>query len=322
VAEATATVVVCAYTARRWCDIALAIEAVHSQSRSASETILVIDHNADLLNRARSAFPSVIVIENLESQGLSGARNTGVAKSSGDVVVFLDDDALPDRDWLESMLDPYTDERTLGVGGFVEPWWQGECPTWFPEEFGWVVGCSYRGQPTTRAQIRNPIGANMSFRRNVLSELGGFDSRVGRIGTEPTGCEETELSIRAHQRFPDGFVIFEPAARVRHRVTPERARFAYFMSRCWAEGRSKAVVSALLGSDAALSSERSYLTRVLPAGIVRTLVTAVRTGHVAEALRGGAIVAGAVATVAGYVTEAARQQVVRRRSLISAGSRM
>src|SRR5260370_3129049 len=96
-------------------------------------------------------------------------------------------------------------------------------PRWFPEEFYWVVGCTYRGMPGSVAQIRNPIGANMAFRREVFDVVGDFRSEVGRVGTHPVGCEETELCIRVRQHWPHGVFLYQPQACVSHRVPINRA---------------------------------------------------------------------------------------------------
>ena len=68
--------------------------------------------------------------------------------------------------------------------------------------------------------------------------------------------------------------MYEPAAKVHHRVPAERSTFAYFTRRCRAEGQSKALVARLVGQGAALASERGYAARVLPLGVARNMVRA------------------------------------------------
>src|SRR5206468_270211 len=155
-------------------------------------------------------------------------------------IAFLDDDAVAAPNWLEAIERAFRQEAVLGVGGAVEPLWLAARPRWFPGEFDWVVGCTYRGLPRQRAPVRNLIGANMSFRRRVFEEAGGFRTELGREASIPAGCEETELCIRVRRRWPDRKLLYDPAVRVTHRVPPERGRLAYFLSRCYAEGRSKA----------------------------------------------------------------------------------
>lgn len=296
----TYNVVICAYTEHRFEALRAAVMSVEGQSLAPGRTIVVIDHNDELLERARAAFPGAMVSPNAEERGLSGARNTGLALASGDVVAFLDDDAVAAPDWSRRLLDAYGDPRVVGTGGLAVPNWQADIPGWLPSEFLWTVGCSYRGLPTEAAPIRNPIGANMSFRREVFDRVGGFRQGIGRVGRAPLGCEETELSIRARQQRPDGVIMHVPAARVEHLVTPERATWGYFWRRCWSEGLSKAVVSGGVGSEDALASEWSYTLKTLPLGVLRGAGAALR-GDRNGFRRAAAIVAGLAITTAGYV---------------------
>jgi hypothetical protein len=151
--------------------------------------------------------------------------------------------------------------------------------------------------PTNRARVRNFIGANMSFRREVLAGLDGFRPDLGRVGTRPLGGEETELCIRAVRDSRGGRLVYEPAAAVRHRVPAGRCRWSYFRARCYAEGLSKAAVSRHTGTQSALASERAYLRRTIPAGLVRPL----RPGaDRPPAMTAVALMVGVLWTLAGY----------------------
>jgi GT2 family glycosyltransferase len=265
------SVVICAYTEDRWDQLAAAVASVRRQSRPAKETIVVIDHCPPLGRRVAAAHPDVTVVESTGRPGLSGARNTGLGRATGDVVAFLDDDARAAPDWLERLADGYG-PAVAGVGGAVLPAWEAGRPRWLPPEFDWVVGCSYRGLPQEPGPVRNLIGANMSFRREVFDLVGGFTEGLGRLGARPLGCEETELAIRIRQRQPDTRLLYDPSAVVHHRVPIQRARWRYFRARCFAEGLSKAAVSRLAGAEDGLASERSYVRRVLPRAVIRGLV--------------------------------------------------
>jgi glycosyltransferase involved in cell wall biosynthesis len=300
----TASVVICAYTTDRWEQLQAAVRSVLDQMPRPEQVLVVVDHCHHLLLRAEDAFAGsgVAVLPNAQVKGLSGARNTGTARATGDVVVFLDDDAVAQPGWLAGHLGHFDDPDVLGVGGLVVPWWQTEPPRWFPEEFGWVVGCSYLGQPTVTAPVRNPIGANMSFRRSVIDEVGGFSQSLGRVGTTPEGCEETELAIRAGAAHPHGRILHEPGAAVRHHVPAARGTWSYFRRRCWAEGRSKARMSRMASASGALGSERAYVRSVLPSGVRRNLLEAARQRDVAHLLRAAAICAGLAITAGGFAT--------------------
>jgi len=238
---------------------------------------------------------------NSGERGLSSARNTGIALARGSIIAFMDEDATAQPDWLERLAAGFDDERVLGVGGAIAPQWMAGQPDWFPAEFNWVVGCTYTGLPDTTAPIRNLIGCNMAFRRDVFASVGGFRDGIGRIGTRPLGCEETELCIRARQQWPGGEFIYEPAARVDHRVPASRGTWSYFQSRCYAEGLSKALVARLVGASDGLSSERRHALRTLPLGIGRGLADAVRHGDLAGIGRAISIVAGLGIVTAGYL---------------------
>jgi len=293
-----ASVVICAYSEERWDLLCDAVESVGNQTLTAYEVIVVVDHNERLLRRVRAAFPSVRVVRNEQPRGLSGARNAGVHHATGDVVVFLDDDARAEPDWLLRLLEPYRRPEVIGTGGEVIPRWEAEPPRWLPPEFYWVIGCSYVGLPVEPREIRNPLGANMSFSHDALDRIEGFTPGIGRIGTVPFGCEETELAIRVG-RETGGIVVYLPSARVEHFVPSTRTTWHYFATRCWSEGLSKSYVAASVGRDDALSTERSYVTRTLPRGILRSAADAAR-GDIYGLARALAIVAGAGITAAGY----------------------
>jgi glycosyltransferase involved in cell wall biosynthesis len=296
-----------------------AVASLQDEGRAAGEIILVVDYNPALLARARVAFSDIRVVENAGRRGLSDARNTGVAAATRDIVAFLDDDAIASASWLVRLLPHYDDPSVLGVGGSATPVWASGRPPWFPEEFDWVVGCTYRGMPSTAAQVRNLLGCNMSFRRWVFEVAGGFDTRIGRVGTRPVGCEETEFCIRLGQFLPKFALIYEPAANVLHQVPTRRAQWSYFLARCYSEGTSKALVSQMVGRGIALESERSYARRVLSAAVARNLFYAIRHRKPAHAARAVAVIAGLAITAGGFargtISARLRQRDVRAPAL-------
>jgi glycosyltransferase involved in cell wall biosynthesis/GT2 family glycosyltransferase len=294
------SVILCAYTEERWDELVAAVDSVRGQTRPPQEIILVIDHNPALLERARQYFVSETVIENQEEKGLSGARNSGIKLAGGQVIAFMDEDAFAAPDWIERLLENYSDPLVCGVGGLIQPYWLASPPDWFPEEFNWVVGCTYKGMPDRAAPVRNLIGANMSFARSVFERGGGFRSGLGRVGTIPLGCEETELCIRVRQRWPEQKILYEPGALVHHRVPGKRGTFRYFASRCFAEGISKAAVSRLVGAGDGLASERAYTRHTLPAAVLRGISDGLH-GHSAGWGRAAAVIAGLGITGLGYV---------------------
>jgi len=295
----TSTVVVCSYTLDRWHLLERAIQSVLRQERPADEVVLVVDHNETMLDQCRKAFPSLTTVSNTHRRGLSGARNTGVELASSEVIVFLDDDAVAAPDWLEQILRAYRDPTVAGVGGLVRADWDSGRPRWFPEEFDWVVGCTYRGLPSTAAPVRNLIGASMSLRASALEAAGPFREDLGRIGATPLGCEETDICLRIAEADPEAVFVFDPTAIVDHLVPSSRSRLRYFTSRCYAEGLSKALVVENNGPQRGLASERTYATRTLPAAVGRGIADATR-GDIDGLSRAGTVGLGLMTTAAGY----------------------
>lgn len=305
------SVIICAYTEARWDELVAAVESIQQQTLKAREIIVVIDHNSRLLARVKAHTSGITVIENHEAQGLSGARNSGINLAQGAILAFLDEDAVAAPDWLAHLSAAYQDANVIGVGGIIEPLWLGGRPNWFPEEFNWVVGCTYRGMPQTTTPIRNLIGCNMSLRREVFEAIGGFRNGVGRIGIRPVGCEETELCIRARQLYSQSELLYKPEARVQHRVPPNRANLTYFLSRCYAEGLSKAIVARFVGAKDGLASERAHAFRVLPQGIMRGLAEFFTRFDLSGLARAAAIVIGLLFTTAGYLGGRIHHQYTR-----------
>ncbi|WP_217170838.1 glycosyltransferase family 2 protein [Streptomyces sp. AC512_CC834] len=312
-AALTVSVVICVYTEDRWEDILAAVSSVRAQSHPARETLLVVDHNDALRERLLTEYKEnrdgryVRVLANAGPRGLSAGRNTGIAASRGDVIAFLDDDAVAERDWLRHFAEGYADPAVVAVGGRTVPVWaSGRRPRWFPEEFDWVVGCTYRGLPPGRVRVRNVLGGNASFRREAFDAAGGFATGIGRDGDRrPLGCEETELCIRLSRARPDAVLLIDDRAVIHHRVPAAREHFGYFRTRAYAEGLSKALVARSVGAGKGLESERRYATRVLPSGVVRGLRDAV-LARPGGAGRAGAIVAGVLTAAGGYAVGSVR----------------
>lgn len=314
----TTCVVICAYTFDRWDDLTAAVRSALDQDLRPDEVLVVIDHNDALLQRTAQEFSAdrrVRVRPNVGRQGLSGARNTAVQETDADIVVFLDDDATAQPGWLEALVAPYVDDRVVSVGGAAVPRFPADRgrPVTLPcapaegsrtarGELDWVVGCTYAGQPLSLAEVRNVMGCNMSFRRSVFDQVGGFSEDLGRVGTTPLGCEETELCIRAGLAQPTARILFEPKALVSHRVTEQRLTWGYLRHRSYAEGLSKAAVARMTRRDSALSTERSYVVSVLPRAVLRELGSAFKRKRTNRpgVLGAIAMVVALSATVAGY----------------------
>jgi glycosyltransferase involved in cell wall biosynthesis len=304
--DVSVSVIICTYTEQRWHNLVAAVESVQQQSTPPLEIIVVVDNNARLLERVRAELPGVIAIANSQQRGSSGSRNSGIAIARGTLLAFLDDDAIAFPDWLERISQGCADPQVLGASGMVEPLWTARKPAWFPEEFYWVLGCSYRGLSGHGREAKGATYEGCAcFRREVFETVGGFRNDMGRVDVfPPAGGEGAELCIRARLRWPEKVFLFEQQARICHLVPAFRASWRYFCSRCFAEGRSKALLARYARSAGArdtLSTERAYVYQTLPRGVMRGIGEMFYRFDWSGLLRAGTIVAGLSLTTTGFL---------------------
>lgn len=319
------SVIICAYTEDRWDDLIAAVESVRRQTLSPCEIIVVIDYNPHLLKRAQEQLLDAVLVENRRPRGISGARNSGIEVAKGNIIAFLDDDAIAEPNWIEHLVVCYADPHIAGVGGKIEPFWRGARPSWLPDELNWVVGCTYRGMPLKACAahnkgegiVRNPIGANMSIRKDVLMSVNGFHESLGK-GASGIGSrwlqkdvvdDDTEVCMRVTRQHPHYKFYYTPTAIIWHSVPAQRASWSYLLRRSYAEGLAKAMLVGMHGAHMGLSSERSYTFKVLPLGIIRGVTDALLHHDPAGLARAGAIVAAFMATLSGYVVGSAVTQI-------------
>jgi len=342
--EQTVSVIICCYTMERLNDIREAMNSVLNQTLEPCEIILSVDHNKELyqtlkLNiepRTLNLEPQIRTVLNTGVEGLSETRNVGIRAASGDIVAFIDDDAVAEPDWLENLVKPFrltqsTQGTVVAVGGQAIPLWlSGSRPSWFPEELDWIVGCTYKGLPVETLNlepgtlnlelrtenlepgtlnlelrtIRNVPGCNMAFEKEIFDKVGGFRSEMGALRETPRGGEEANLCLRIKHQMPDALILYRPNALIHHKVPPRRLKLKYVARRSYNEGFYKSIVEKLspkptpsIQQTQALSTESSYLRYLLFTSIPGRLRRFYKRGVLLQA---GAIMTTIVATGAGY----------------------
>jgi GT2 family glycosyltransferase len=299
------TVVIACHTAERWSLLLRAVRSALAQTLAPAEVVVVVDHNPALLGRLLGEFAGaagVRVIENAGPRGASGTRNTGAAVARTEFVAFLDDDAAAEPGWLLNGLQPFGDPAAVGTGGRVVADWQLGRPSWFPEEFDWVVGATHSGDAVPGIRpVRNVWAENMLVRTSAFRAVDGFRLGFGKLG-DHSRPEDTDVCIRMSGRDGAGVWYYVDDARVTHHVPAGRSTFAFFVRRCFHEGRGKAELADLLpvASDA-LGVEFDYTCKVLPRGFVRHLWHALRNRSTGPAAKAIAIVVGLSVTSAGFI---------------------
>ncbi len=262
------TVIICTYNPDRLQNIVKLITSLEQQTYPLHEIILVIEPNSEYEKKLRYALPPFVsIIMNYNKKCLSDARNAGIKAASGDILAFIDDDAIADKYWLEKIIQNYEDDAIIGVGGKIIPIWEGKPPDWFPMELGWIIGCSYSGLPLHKAKMRNIIGCNMSFRSTLFKKIGLFSNLIGRININSLGGEETEFCLRANRIFPNNKIIYDPTAIVYHNVPKTRQTYSFLLKRAIGEGISISCIRQMYDDDIT-KTEKKYAKFIMIDSIV------------------------------------------------------
>lgn len=236
------SVVLCTHTLDRYDAFAEAAESVLAQTYDDTELVLVSDGNEAVAERFRAEYgdrDDVVTHCNDENVGLLQSRNNGAMAATGDVVAFIDDDAIAEPDWIAELVEAYECKDAFAAGGKMTPAWVASRPTFLPNEFYWLVGVTHRGFADGPGEVRNTFGSNISFRRDVFLELDGFDTNIGgRHGDKNLQGGETELCARLADEYGNG-VYYNPRARVAHKVYEYRTDPLWLLDRAFWQGYSK-----------------------------------------------------------------------------------
>ncbi|BAY22554.1 glycosyl transferase family protein [Calothrix sp. NIES-2100] len=182
--------------------------------------------------------------------GLSVARNTGANVASGEILAYLDDDAVASDRWLQVFYDAFNNNSQLAIaGGKVTLLWpQGvRQPQWLSSGLTSNLGAYDLGDSPILINQPGltPRGLNYSIRRSFLAEIGGFDPHLGRVGKNLLSNEELQMTECALQQ---GWqVAYLPEALVAHNVAPERLNRSWFLNRGWWQGISECYREQLAG---------------------------------------------------------------------------
>ncbi|QLD86827.1 glycosyltransferase family 2 protein [Natronomonas halophila] len=258
------SVVLCVYSMERYDDFREAAESVLTQTYADVELVVVVDGTEAVYERVRDDYGEnnrVATHCNDENMGLLESRNMGAELADGEVVAFIDDDAVADERWIEELVQGYEEQDALAVGGKMTPRWVAGKPDFLPEEFYWLVGVTHRGFADGPGYVRNTFGSNLSFRRDVFLDLGGFDTDIGgRKGDKNLQGGETELCARLADEYGEQ-VWYNPNAEVEHKVFDYRTDAMWLLNRAFWQGYSKRAMEVLLPETSGEESE--FLKRLL-----------------------------------------------------------
>jgi glycosyltransferase involved in cell wall biosynthesis len=257
------SVVICTYAMDRYDVFSECVDSALAQTYDPLEVVIVVDGNDEVFERVRADYgglDDVVLHCNDANQGISHSRTHGAELASGEVVAFIDDDAVAEKDWVAELTRVYDETDAIAVGGHVAPDWVTEKPDFFPEEFYWLVGCDERGMGEHMEELRNTYGSNISFRRDVFLSVGGYDENTGRHGDKHIQAHEAPVCIRMANKYGKG-VIYNTDAVVHHKLFDYRGDFHWLVFRSFWQGYSKRIMDLLLPE--AKGDKNEYLQQLL-----------------------------------------------------------
>lgn len=200
----------------------------------------------------------------VKTPGLSNARNVAARASTSDVIAYLDDDAVAYPGWLRELAAAYESfgSQAMVAGGRINPIWSVPRPDWLGDEkLGYLTVIDWGGVARVAREGEWIAGANISFRREPLLEFGGFDTALGRKGSEATLLSNEETDLVAKMTAGGGLVLYVPEATVDHLVDERRLHQSWFRRRAAWQAVSDSMNNPEVANWApqAFDSAREYL---------------------------------------------------------------
>jgi glycosyltransferase involved in cell wall biosynthesis len=246
--QLVASVIICTRNRAAYLGNTIRKAAAQKLSNGNFEIVVVdngsTDHTSDVVRECQSAITTVKIRYVIETEvGLSVARNRAIRESNGQILCFLDDDAVPQPEWLARLCKVFEQyEKVMCSGGIVIPNYETTPPLWFDEYYEGFFSPKFTNRHSTHITTYPyyPYGANFAVRMIAFSIVGVFDPKLGYRGTNLIPAEETEFLRRLERA---GYQIaIDPSAVVRHIIPSERLTEIYFLQRAYAQGRANAIL--------------------------------------------------------------------------------
>lgn len=232
------------------------LDALACLSYSGEWEVLVVDNNssdatAEVVEKARGAFPVPLRYIFEPKPGKYGALNAGIHAAAGRFVAATDDDAYPEADWLQRAAEGFAAHNCHFVGGPVYPVWQAEPPTWLKPASaitGKVLGLQDYGAECREygcGELSWPLGVNVAYRRDAFAAAGFFDGRLGRVAGTLRNQSQREWHLRARSAGLRGMYL--PQMLVHHCVGDDRLNLRYFRRWFYWHGVSRAILTQIAG---------------------------------------------------------------------------
>lgn len=228
------SVVICTYNREKYIYNALKSIADQDYPVELYEIVLIDNNSTDrteaLCLKFRNDYPRVNFQYHIETQqGLSFARNRGIFESKGEIIIYLDDDAEAQQNYLkeyEMLFDKYP--KAIAAGGKIIPCFEGKEPKWMSKIMRALLGgaLDFGNEIKPFKKGTYPGGGNAAYRKEAFETFGLFNTDLGRKGTGLMGSEEKDM----FDRFRNQGLLFYyiPKAGIYHHIPESRFSDMHF----------------------------------------------------------------------------------------------
>lgn len=243
------SIIVCTYN--RYDILDVCIEKINNSVELDKENceLIVIDNTPEK-NRRNVNLRGKGVLYYCEQTGLSFARNLGIEKAKGEIIIFLDDDALIYPGYITACHEAFKDPSRLVVGGAVQPLFERDLPFWYYDNLSYYLSCvDWSDYPRYLNDGEWIVGANMAFRKEFFLKYGYFATNLGRSGVAGLLSNE-EVAIM--DSYGKKNIWYQPNMSVQHIISNERLTLSWFRKRVFWQA-----VSDVLGNLSHISRKEA-----------------------------------------------------------------
>ena len=228
------TAIICTYNRARYVGKLLESIAANDLAKTEYELLLVdnncTDNTREVCEAFAAAHPDVLFRYTTEpEQGLSAAKNRGIKEAKGDIIVYIDDDALVDPWYLRTYAEWFaTHPETMACGGPIEPLYETSEPDWMtPYTKALLTAWMNYGEKVREyPRGRYPGGGNAAYRKEVFEQVGGFNTALGRKGGNLMGSEEKDIFDKMHTLNMQ--ILYLPEPVLHHCIPQAKLEKPYF----------------------------------------------------------------------------------------------
>ncbi len=261
------SVIICTYNREKYIYNVLKSLAENDYSHSDYEIVLVdnncTDNTAAECQRFKQDFPDVNFQYRVEtSQGLSYARNNGITHAKGEILVYVDDDALVNKEYLRSYAEFFdANSEAVAAGGAILPIYEGKVePKWMSHYTRQLLTAKlFLGDEQRKfPKGKFPGGGNAAYRKSVFHEVGLFNVELGRKGSSLLSAEEKDLFDKMVSRGMSFYYL--PTAILYHIIPDQKLQREYFEKLTLSIGRSERMRTKAI-------SNKKYFQRIVQEAI-------------------------------------------------------